>query len=123
MQVLGTGTEAAAKGIFRIAEKETVTPVGLCVIAVQVKFDILADTDAGIDKQQNILSFRAAKGLYKRFVMKGCIGADPLHPVVNQGLGIGSLVAPGQRVIARIFKAEIGKAIATQGRPTLPSTL
>ncbi len=89
-----TGAETATKREFRISKKETVTPVGFRVVAVQVEFGVIADSDAGIDKQQDILGFRTAPGLGERLVVERGVSSN-LHTVVNQGLSVGTLVAAG----------------------------
>ena len=108
-----TGAETTAQREFRVPKEEAVTSVGLRVIAVQVKLGVVADSNTGIDEQQDILGFRAAPGLGERIVVERGVRAY-LYAVVDQGLCIGALVAAGQPVIIGVFQTHIDETVSPQ---------
>ena len=79
---------------------------------MQIEFCVRAEGQAGVDEQQNVFGFRTAPGLRQRLIVERRVRAYPLRAVVDQRLGVGTLMPPGKALVAGVFEAQVGKAIA-----------
>ena len=66
---------------------------------MQIELGIRAEGHAGVDEQQDVFGFRTAPGLGKRLIVKRGVRAYSLHAVVNERLGVGTLMSPGKSLV------------------------
>ena len=81
---------------------------------MQIELGVRAEGHAGVDEQQDVFGFRTAPGLGKRLIVKRGVRPYPLHAVVNERLGVGTLMSPGKGLVVGVFEAQVGKAIVAQ---------